>query len=115
MLERTPIKPFINDLYGLTQVLETHENKRHRIVDFMSSAPCLCYIKNGETGKFEYVNKTFCEVVAKKEIDILGKTAIDVFTLGIAKKMVQCDLDVLKNRCNVMLVGKINGVLYCNE
>jgi PAS domain-containing protein len=112
MLEATPLRPYIAELYDLTDILEAHENKRHKILEFMSKAPCLCFMKSGDTGKFEYVNKAFCQLVQKMEEEIIGRTALELFDLKVAQRMVEYDLQVLKTRMPVILLNRVSGKIF---
>lgn len=105
-------KPFLVKLSGLTEALNHHENKRQKIMEYMQMAPCICYIKDSETGKYQYINKSFCDIIGLSEEFIIGKTDLDLFPIEVAQRSVSEDLKVLKNKENLIIITKLAAKMH---
>lgn len=107
-----PIKPYLERLTSLTNVLEESENKRQKIIDFMRQAPCICFIKEGATGKYEYVNNALCEAMGLTEDQVIGKTDLELIDLPTAQISVAVDLRILKDKQPIVTIEQINHKMY---
>ena len=61
-------KDLLRELYNIASELDVYEYKRNKILTFMRDIPCICFVKNGESGKYEFVNNAFCNLIEKKDI-----------------------------------------------
>jgi PAS domain-containing protein len=107
-----PIRPFLNRLDALTSVLEKNEIKRQKILDFMRQVPCICFMKNAETGKYEYVNREMCEITHRSEEQIVGKTDLELFPLEDAQLRRRYDLRVMKTKRPIVYITQRDGKLF---
>lgn len=105
-------EPFIKQLNTLTDVLEKSENKRKKILDYMQHAPCVCFMKSAETGRYEYVNQAMLDTLQRKEEEVVGKLDLDILPLEEAAISVKYDLEVIKTRRCVTVIRFFNGVAY---
>ena len=108
----SPIKPYIDRLESLTNVLEDHENKRQKVLDFMRSAPCLCFMKEGTTGKYQFANAALCSVMDLEESAILGKTDFDLFSVEDAREFAKFDSKVLNEKHSFVIIQSIKHKVY---
>lgn len=93
-----PIRPQFVKLEALGRELEAAENKRQSVLTFMELAPCICFMKNADTGRYEFISQTGCEAMGKTEHEIIGHTDWELFPEELAKQMIGHDLKVLKSR-----------------
>lgn len=106
------LNTYLEQLYTMATELDVYEYKRHKIVSFMGNMPCICFIKSGDTGKYEYVNSEFCAIVNKSEVDIIGKRDLDLFDVDMARRNVAYDLLVLKNKTKIAVINKFKDKVW---
>lgn len=106
-----PIRPYLVRLDELTDLLEETENKRQKVLEFMHNAPFLCFIKNGATGNYEYVNTAYTQLVGKKEQEIIGKTAWELHPLKVAQKMIDDDVKLLKEQKDLLTIDVLHSAV----
>lgn len=107
-----PIRPYLQKLQNLTEVLEESENQRQKIIEFMKHAPCLCFMKSAETGKYEYVNNAMCEVMKMHTEAVLGKTDWELFSAEAAMNYISYDVRVLKEKKPVVVILSFDNKMY---
>lgn len=112
MSEQIVHTPNLERLESLTNILEVKENNREKILTFMNSAPCLCFIKSVETGKYEFVNKVMCETMGKSENEIVGKTDWQLLSFEEATLRTSYDIRILKERKPITYISKRDGKLF---
>lgn len=96
----------IDRLKALTIELENSAYKRKKIIEFMHMSPSACFVKNAETGRYEYVNPAFLLMMQLREQQVLGKTDIEIFTLQVAQNHTNHDLAVLKTQQPMVVAQK---------
>lgn len=112
MTDVQPVRPYMQRLSTLTNILEEKENNRQKILDFMQNAPCICFMKDSTTGKYEFVNKAFCDVEKLTLESVLGKTDWELFPLEQARLQTNYDLEVLKHKQSIIYITSRHDKLY---
>jgi PAS domain-containing protein len=107
-----PLRSYIDKLETLTPILEDTENKRQKVLDFMRHAPCICFLKNADTGKYEFANAAMCEALNKTENEVIGKTDYELLSLDEAKISTNHDLEVLAEKKELITIRKVKGKVY---
>lgn len=88
------MRSIFEKLEEVSEEINHLEEGRERMIIFMDSCPAVCFIKDGESGKYIYVNEAFKKLINGK--DVIGLTDADLFSLEDAKRWVGHDLEVLK-------------------
>lgn len=107
-----PLNPHLDRLDSLTEILEKSENKRQKILDFMKFSPCIATLKSIDTGKYEYINKAFCDLVNKTEKEIIGKTTLDLFSFEDMKEYLSFDLEVIEKKKSIVFISSFRNKLH---
>lgn len=106
-----PLRPYLEKLDALTEILEHTESKRQKILDFMKFAPCICTMKNSVTRKYEFVSKSLCDIIGKSEDQILGKTDFEILDEG-SEEFKSFDDEVVTRQETTVFIVKFKGRLY---
>ena len=99
-----PIRPQLLKLKELGESLEQTENKRQKVLTFMRESPFICFMKDAETGRYQFMSRKGCEALQKTETEIIGHTDWELFPEELAKRMIGHDLKVLKSRSPLVAI-----------
>lgn len=91
----------------LTEKLETLDNKRKKVLDFMEHSPAICFLKNAFTGRYEYVNKAIVDTMGWEQITVVGKKDIDLYPESVASMLSKYDDQVYKTKESVTIVERL--------
>ena len=97
-------RPHLVKLEQLGAQLEKSEAKRQHILEFMKKAPCICFMKDAETGKYQFMNAAGLTALGKTEEEVIGFTDVDLLPEWAAKRLVEHDLRVLKEKEPTMVL-----------
>ena len=98
------IRPQLQKLEELGKQLEQNENKRQKVLTFMQEAPCICFMKDAETGRYQFMSKIGCEAMGRTESEIVGKTDWELFPERMANSLINHDVKVLKERTPIVTI-----------
>jgi len=93
----TPISEQMDRLRELSGTLDYYEHKRQKVLDFMTKAPVICFMKDASTGKYQFISEKGAEALGKKEEEIIGKTDWQLLCEEDAKISIAHDIKVLKD------------------
>ena len=96
-----PMRQLFDKMEGMLDKIDISEAHRTRIVEFMDLCPAVCFIKEGETGKYLYVNEEFRKLIGQ---DAIGLTDTDLFPLEDAQRFISHDIEVLKTEKPIQTV-----------
>lgn len=85
-------------LKELSDTLEYYEHKRQKVLDFMRKAPVVCYMKDAETGRYQFISEKGAEALGRPESEIIGKTDWELLPEEDYKITIAHDLKVLKDK-----------------
>jgi hypothetical protein len=94
----SPIREHMEKLRALSATLDASEHKRQKVLDFMQKAPMICFVKDAETGRYQFISAKGAEAVGLPENQIIGKTDWEIYPENIAKMLLAHDIKVLKER-----------------
>lgn len=92
-----PLTEFMHKLEELSDELNLLELKRKKVLDFMTKAPVICFMKDAQTGKYQFMSKKGAEAYGLPENEVIGKTDLEIFPEDVAKQTILHDLKVLKD------------------
>lgn len=93
-----PLTQQMARLKELSSELEYYEHKRQKVLDFMKKAPVICYMKDSQTGKYQFISQKGAELFGLSEEEIIGKTDWQLLPEDIAKESIALDIKVLKDK-----------------
>jgi len=82
------------DITEQKRVLAALRESEERFRSFMNNTPAVAFMRD-EQGRYVYVNKAFELLVAKPSVEILGKTAFDLWPQEVARQLAENDSLVL--------------------
>lgn len=91
-------RPYLVELRQTTMQLEEKENRREKVLAFMNDAPFICFMKNVETGKYEFMNPAGLKILGLEREEVIGKTDLELFPEAMAQILVAHDIKLLKTR-----------------
>lgn len=94
----TPLQEQITRLKELSGTLDYYEHKRQKVLDFMKKAPVICYMKDAETGKYQFISEKGAEAMGLPEKEIIGKTDWQLLPEDIASVAIGHDVKVLREK-----------------
>ena len=97
----TIMRKYFDHLDKVINEVDVFEAKRDSIIAFMDVCPAICFMKEAETGKYLYVNKSATSLLGG---NVVGSTDKDLFELEDAKRFIGHDLDVLVSRAPILLI-----------
>lgn len=100
----TPIRPQLMKLKELGDALEHAEHQRQKVLTFMRESPLICFMKDAETGRYQFMSRNGCEVMGRKEEEIVGHTDNELFPEELALRMIGHDLKVMRTRQAVISI-----------
>src|SRR6185437_9858014 len=80
------------------------EHRRQHVLEFMKKAPCICFMKDAENGRYQFINDAGCRAMSRTEEEILGHTDVELFPEMEARRLVTNDLKVLKDQGPVLVI-----------
>lgn len=100
----TEFRPHLVRLEQLGAQLEKSESKRQHVLEFMKKAPCICFMKDAETGKYQFMNAAGLTALERAEDEVIGFTDADLLPEWAAKRLIEHDLRVLKEKEPTMVL-----------
>ena len=91
-----PIRPYFAKLEELATKMDKFDYKRQHVISFMDQFPNICYIKNAETFRYEFINEAGARIVGMDPKEVVGKVDGDLFSYSSALVMRRHDLAVLQ-------------------
>ncbi len=99
------LKTHLQDLKDTEKILK---DQRNLLITILNATPDFVSLQD-KNSVYQAVNKAFCELVGKKEDEIIGKTDFDLFQRERAENDLKEDLGILKSGKPLVVENEIIG------